>query len=275
MNVTSVFGSADMPSRLTTFLAGGVVTVCGAICSITLISYMIYDKRNKYNPDIDKETEEMKECRLLRLKKIKYGQQFFNELDELEDRELTNSEMVELRNKSIVEETPEGNVIMLYNSDTESFWIYSKTKNISFRTLDAVARKYTIKYNCKQVCINHRNEIEETRGKLRKEYEDSHSANEDKPVEEDVNRGVFMTKKVKKASKKSIMRRYNRVILSRVNRFTYKGTIEDYKKEEEKKTAKPDNRKELSFEEFKALIKKNNYVEYKPISSPDIAKKNQ
>ena len=71
------------------------------------------------------------------------------------------------------------------------------------------------------------------------------------------------------------MRRYNRVILSRVNRFTYKGTIEDYKKEEEKKTAKPDNRKELSFEEFKALIKKNNYVEYKPISSPDIAKKNQ
>lgn len=275
MNVTSVFGSADIPSGLTAFLASGIVTTCGVICSITLISYMIYDRRNKYNPDIDKETEEMKECRLLRLKKIKYGRQFFNELDGLEDKELSKDEMVDLRNKNIVEETPEGNVIMLYNSDTESFWIYSKTKNISFRTLDAVARKYTIKYNCKQVCVNHRNEIEETRANLRKEYEDSHSAKEDKPVEEDVNRGVFVTKKVKKASKKSIMRRYNHVILSRVNRFTYKGTIEDYKKEEAKRTSDPNSKRTLSFEEFKALIKKNNFVEYKPISIPDIAKKNQ
>ena len=43
-------------------------------------------------------------------------------------------------------------MIMFYNSNTESFWYYSDNKNISNRTLDAMARNYSVTHNCKQVC---------------------------------------------------------------------------------------------------------------------------
>ena len=77
-------------------------------------------------------------ARETREKKAAYGQKWFDELDELEDRELTEEELDELKNKTISLDTPEGEVLMYYNNDTESFWYYSDNKNISNRTLDAV-----------------------------------------------------------------------------------------------------------------------------------------
>ena len=119
---------------------------------------------------------------------------------------------------------------MFYNSDTESFWYYSKNNNVSNRTLDAVARKYTITHDCKQVCINHKKEIEKVQNKLRdlmieqvnkennlddvsdkKEQKTGHGS-----AEKDEEDSVFVKPKI---TTKKLIRRHKRVILDRVNRF--------------------------------------------------------
>ena len=83
----------------------------------------------------EKEAEYKRKAREVKQKKIEFGQKWFDDLESLEERELTNEELVELRHKTIHEETPEGAIIMFYNSDTESFWYFSDNKNISNRTL--------------------------------------------------------------------------------------------------------------------------------------------
>ena len=237
-------------------LTGGTILTCGLFMSFSIVSYFMYDTHFKYDKKIDdklKETPEEKKMRELRVKKIKYGQSFFSELEELNDRELTKDDINELSNKTLEEKTPEGDVLMLYNDKTETYWYYSNNKNISNRTLDAVARRYAVKYDCKKLCINYKKEMENMRNNLKKMLEE----NKDKGDEEAINRGgsVFLTKKV---TKKKIMRQHNRAILDKVNRFTYKGKLTDYKEEKERdKNIAELKEKLMTFSDFKELLKKD------------------
>lgn len=237
-------------------LVGGAIVSCGIFMSISIVSYFMYDVHFKYDKKIDdklKETPEEKKMRELRVKKIKYGQSFFTELEELHDRELTTAEIKALTTKMIEEKTPEGDIVMLYNDKTETYWYYSDNKNISNRTLDAVARRYAVKYDCKNLCVNYKKEMENMRNNLKKMLEE----NKDKGEDEALNRsgGVFLTKKV---TKKKIMRQHNRAILDKVNRFTYKGKLTDYKEEQKKeKHAAELKEKLMTFSDFKKLLKKD------------------
>ena len=53
-------------------------------------------------------------------------------------------------NGSIEETTPAGSVIMVYNKDEEQFEYYSD-REIPYRFLEVVARKYVLTYNCKEL----------------------------------------------------------------------------------------------------------------------------
>ena len=67
-----------------------------------------------------------------------------------------------LRYKTVCEKSPDGeDIIMTYNSDSETFWYYCDNKDsVKFNTLDAVARKFAIENNCKCVCINYKEELD-------------------------------------------------------------------------------------------------------------------
>ena len=63
-----------------------------------------------------------------------------------------------LKDKIITETTPNGDVVMGYTYDEKdetlsSFNYYCNDKNIPFKYLDTVARKYTIEYKCPQIFI--------------------------------------------------------------------------------------------------------------------------
>jgi len=242
-------------------LVGGIIVSCGVFMSISIVSYFMYDKNMKYNKNIEKkldETNEEKKARELRVQKIKYGQSFFTELEELKDKELTEDDIKEFATKMIEEKTPEGDILMLYNYQTETFWYYSENKNISNRSLDAVARRYAVKYDCKQLCVNYKKEMENMRNNLKKLFEE----NKDKKDDEAINRGgdsVFLTAKI---TKKKIRRQHNRAILNKVNRFTYKGKLSDYKKEIERKKNETELKDKLmTFSDFKKLLDKNKGLE--------------
>ena len=84
-----------------------------------------------------------------------YENKYYDELNKLEYFALDKESLYKLRYKSVCEKTPNGDVIMTYNSDTGTFWYYCDNKDsVKFTTLDAVARKFTVENNCKCICVN-------------------------------------------------------------------------------------------------------------------------
>jgi hypothetical protein len=79
------------------------------------------------------------------------------EFDQLYPLFLTKKDIVEneknIENKLVGEETPDGSIQMSYDDFTKSFWYWSK-KPIAYKYLNAVARKYVIYYECKDVYVN-------------------------------------------------------------------------------------------------------------------------
>jgi len=63
-----------------------------------------------------------------------------------------------LINNIIMENTPLGNVIMMYDNNRETFHFYSDNM-IPYRYLETVARKYVITYNCRPLYIDMEEEL--------------------------------------------------------------------------------------------------------------------
>lgn len=252
----SVYISSILEISNSKLLAGGAAIFGGIFLSAIIVSYLTYDDKTKYNEDMsideeEKEAEYKRKAREVKQKKIEFGQKWFDDLESLEERELTNEDLVELRHKTIHEETPEGAIIMFYNSDTESFWYFSDNKNISNRTLDALARLYTVENNCKQICVNHKKEIESVQKKLcdmiiAKSSESKNTSTDD--IDD-----VFVKPKI---TKKNLIKRHKRVIVDRVNRFSYKGKIGAFKKHQKKQDDTVNTRVTMSFKEYKESLKK-------------------
>ncbi len=198
----------------TFFTVLGAIT-SGLVLGFTVVSYMVYDKEYKCEEDDEEEEEE-------------YCFKFFDELENLPERELEKEELEELRLKTLEEETPEGNIIMSYNSDTESFWYYADSTSIPYSSLDAVARLYAVTYNCKSICVNYKEEWEKGKEKVIKEKEldiKRREEEQDKPKP----KSIFAKFKGynKKQGADDEKKKYY-IITERANKFKYKGKISEF-----------------------------------------------
>ena len=91
---------------------------------------------------------------------IAFENRYFTEYDELEEKDLTDKFVKDLALNVIREETPKGEVLMYYSHEMGSFIYYSKTKEIPYKYLETLARKYVIIYDCKRIYIDIRKEYE-------------------------------------------------------------------------------------------------------------------
>ena len=214
MSLISIGEHTTLYDMFTTFITVFVSSTAGIILGVTIVSYMVYDKDYKYEEDEEGEEE--------------YCFKFFDELENLSERELEKEELEELRLKTLEEETPEGKVIMSYNSDTESFWYYADSTTIPYSSLDAVARLYAITYNCKSICVNYKEEWE--RGKERANKEKEFDL---KKREEELNnpkpKSIFAKFKGynKKQGADDEKKKYY-IITEKANKFKYKGKISEF-----------------------------------------------
>jgi hypothetical protein len=203
----------------TTFFTVFGALTSGIVLGFTVVSYMVYDKDYKYEEDEDEGEEE-------------YCFKFFDELESLPERELAKQELEELRLNTIEEETPEGKVIMSYNSDTESFWYYADSKSIPYSSLDAVARLYAVTYNCKNICVNYKEEWERGKERANKEKESDLKRREE---EKDKPKPKSIFAKFKGYNKKQgaddEKKKYY-IITEKANKFKYKGKISECIKKE-------------------------------------------
>ena len=128
------------------------------------------------------------------------------------------------QNSYTQDETPRGKIFMRYEPNTESFWYYTNDKSIPYKYLEAVARKYVCEHNRLDVFIDIREE-------LRKGAEALQEATSKPEEEENVNQKTVYAKFKKynrKNARASNSSKKQMVVKARANRYSYRGTIEDF-----------------------------------------------
>ena len=96
-----------------------------------------------------------------------------NKLDELTqaaDEYMVQHFLSRLKNAYVIENTPIGNVAMRYNHEKGAFEYYSD-KNIPYRFLETVSRKYVTTFYCKPLYIIMDSELEIAKQKWKEEKE--------------------------------------------------------------------------------------------------------
>jgi hypothetical protein len=179
---------------------------------------------------------------------VKYDGGWFNELDELKRR---SSPFIFSKDHALLdslrETTPRGEIVVYYCAETRSFNYYSNSKNIPYSTLDAVARKYVCLHKDPSIYIDIRDEVQKGREKVLKKNKDSKLKLERDYRNKNENgflsstkKSLFATFKNYKTGRntpKSIHNYDGKVkieefedaaIKDNINKFIYKGTLEQY-----------------------------------------------
>jgi hypothetical protein len=84
---------------------------------------------------------------------------------------MIDGKLDKLKNCHIMEHTPSGNVLMIYDKERETFKYYSDN-TIPYRYLDVVARKYVKFFNCRPIFVNTEEEIQLAEKKMEQAKKD-------------------------------------------------------------------------------------------------------
>ena len=219
---------------------------------LTLGSFIVSRYMSNTLNDIQTDKQDLKQ------QIIEYEQSYYTEFAELEEKDHTKDFLNNLKNYWTIEDTPVGEIIMTYNSDSESFIYYSERRNVTYRVLDAVARRFAIDNDCKSVCINYKEEFEKGKDTAIKakqeEQERKNNKNmtfntDENKLQNNVRKSPYATfksynmKKGKTESKKYI-------ITENANRFSYKGMTSQWSNPNDTKIIS--NKPKINYADFKA-----------------------
>jgi len=190
------------------------------------------------------------------VKKEIYETKFYDKFDLLEMKELEKEYVNGLKNSVLYEYTPKGRVIMYYDAENESFIYYCDTKDISYLYLEAVARKYALMYDCKQIVVDIKKEL-----KYAKDVKNGTVAVVNAPKLIDNKSDVFASFKnynKKSGGPNNGNKKY--ILRQKANRYSYKGKVNefDFTKPNDYKSHEGEN--PMNYDTFKRLmtnVKKN------------------
>ena len=154
---------------------------------------------------------------------------------------------------TIQEATPRGDILMYYDVKNKEFVYYSNNKNLPYRTLDAVARKYVCLHNVPSIYVDIREEIKKGFEKCKNKAKCVDSATTTSSsslyaVYKNYKSGTTATTSA--ADSNGVGKNSKKVILKdSVNKFVFKGRIDDYALD-----VKAREKKEKS---FKKIINEN------------------
>ena len=224
--------------------------------------------------------------------KIKIQIQTEEGIEELKNKSINqarqyviNTRLDKLKNCYVIEKTPIGNVLMIYEKDRESFKYYSDC-NIPYRYLEVVGRKYVKLFGCRPIFVDMEEELrlfeekweKEQEIKKNKEEEDKKKAEEaaknQQPISEGKKKNIFAKFKSynKDAGGKISMavppknsipnksvnetKENEKVLLKeRANRYTYEGKFANFNFLQKIERKVFNKKLGLSFSDFKKMKK--------------------
>jgi|SaaInlStandDraft_2_1057019.scaffolds.fasta_scaffold20128_2 hypothetical protein len=121
------------------------------------------------------------------IKEKPFEEKYLDKLKDMEETELTEEKLAAMEKCVLIEHTPAGNVIMLYNAHDESFWYFCDDKLISYKYLETVLRHYVIVYDCKSLYKNKGEQLKRMKEEQEKMAEEKERMKEEqeKMAEED------------------------------------------------------------------------------------------
>tara|TARA_B100001250_G_scaffold61561_1_gene48104 strand:+ start:200 stop:1318 length:1119 start_codon:yes stop_codon:yes gene_type:complete len=204
-----------------------------------------YDKKLDDQPEASTEKDEEVDYEYkyiddyqTRFEKIK-NNETTDEHDEHDEHDEEYSERVKkelenkLNNKKIHEITPRGDVIMYYDVGLESFVYYCNDKQIPYKYLETVARKYSLDNDCLEIFVNMYEELKkgierQKEAKIKKCIEDKEK---DKEKQASVKTDVFANfKQYNQKNPKEMIKQRKYITKENANRYSYRGTISDGEK---------------------------------------------
>ena len=215
-------------------------------CSFTISFFIVALYTNKNNKDKKYINDELDE-------EDYYETKYYDAFKELKNTKLSDVEMNNLKELYLLENTPDGDVIINYNNDVESFNYWCDNKNIKYMVLNSVVHKYAIEYNCKSVCIDYKSEYNKALKEMydiEKRIDKSEDNSEDKSEDKSEEKNVFVKFKNYKTNVSDNKPKY--LLTKYSNRFSYKGTIEEYYKLVNEKN-KLKEKKNISYSDFKKI----------------------
>jgi hypothetical protein len=223
---------------------------------------------------------------------IKFEDKYLERLKATEEKDLTPEQLDSLLNSFVMENTPQGNVVMFWDVKRDTFSYYADHL-IPYRFLEVVGRKYVLMNDCRKLFVDMEEEIKtaekklEEKKKQKEEEEEKQKQNkqdesaDSKTVAEQPKKSVFAKLKsynrdnsVKSAtvaldSKKpqtnipkntsvNTKQDENMILKERANRYSYQGRIVNFSflKKVERKAV--DKNYAMSFAEFKKMQKEQN-----------------
>jgi hypothetical protein len=244
----------------------------------------LFKLKNIENKDQQEETEQKKEK-----VEVRFEDKYLKKWLEMEEKELSKEKIDSLKNSVVIENTPQGNVLMHWDSSKDSF-VYYADHIIPYRFLEVVGRKYVIMNDCKKLYVNMEEEINAAKKKLEEKKlkeelmkQEEQERLENKDFNEDKNdkpkRNVFA--KLKSYNKNSSIKsatvaldpkkqsnvpkntavntkeQEDMILKENANRYSHQGRLANYSflKKVDRKLV--DKNYALSFAEFKKLNKQN------------------
>jgi len=246
VSIKTIFGTQH---RYLKYISLGIV----AYSTYKLIQFgaRVYCKNKNNNNN----TNKIKKKELRELPEYtKYDNGFYAEYDELKLKNLQDedddAEMLRVRNP-IREVTPRGEILMYYDKPESAFIYYSNNKNMPYRTLDAVARKYVCENNILSVYVDIRDELKKGCAKYAAAAAATNATSENKKVSSSIY-AVFKNYKsgirVADGAPRSVggVENNNKKVILKdnVNKFMFKGRIDDYALDLKTRDQKEQNKKE-------------------------------
>ena len=252
---------------LTTFVIGG-----GFFIGFSLVSKFVYE------PMLLKSEEDIEYIGLSEqeIKIKKYSKKYLEDYEELEYRDLDSDDYKSLQKSFIVEETPLGNVKMYYCHENESF-IYWSEKQVPYRVLESVSKKYVIEYDCKTIYIDMEDELKKKHEELMETVNSSNDEDLSGNKIEEEKSSVFVTfKKYNTPNNNNIIEKTKKVmagggaggaggaggkttknviVCDKANRYSYRG-VYDPQQDQKINVNKALEPKKISIQDFLKAKKK-------------------
>ena len=186
-----------------------------------------------------------------------------------------NQDLVSLKDNFVEEKSPRGIIYMAYDNSIDSYIYYSETKDIPYKYLETVARKYVIDNKCLNIYIDYKEEyiqglnkykqrLEERKELLEKKKKEQEQKQDEDNVE-NKKKNIFANfksyNKQDKSTKNNTDTNAKEYILTEnSNHYKYKGNLDDYEKMLKEKASQENVLKEyeqIDFKAYKNMIKKN------------------
>ena len=217
--------------------SGAVITI-GLVLGFGIVAHFVY------KPSINQITQEGEDLddkdAIFQKEVARYIALYDEDYNKLVDGiTLTDNRINELAKIYTSDITPYGEISMCFSNDSESF-NYWADKQIPYKVLECVAKKYVVENDCKCIYVDIKKELEKQHEELNEKMEQNKTTaneneNEDKVSEDDKNDNDSVFVKFKKyktpaKSKKVTASKKPVIVCDRANRYTYRGTFNEYKK---------------------------------------------